>query len=448
MTSDPGADDPEDSGLPRAPIDLVIEPLARFMHVEAASGGVLVFATAAALALANSPLADDFLGIWKTQFGFAFGDFSVKHSLKHWISDGLMAVFFFVIGLEVKRELVIGELRDIRRAALPIAAALGGMVVPAGIYLALQAGEPGARGWGIPMATDIAFVVGCLAVLGSRVPPGLRVLLVSLAIADDIGAILVIALGYTETIHWGALAWGVAGVALIPAMARAGVRSFGVYTVVGAAVWLAFHESGIHATIAGVALGLLTPSSAYLSEGTFSRLVARVQGVLSGEGRSGMSHRAAQLHDFRYATRELVSPLEYLETILHPWVGFAIVPIFALANAGVEIHPSAFREPVAVAVGAALVIGKPLGIVLACWLAVRLGMATLPDGVGWASIVGGGFLAGIGFTMALFISGLALSGPLLDAAKLGILAASAVAALVGFLILFRSLRSAPERSAG
>jgi NhaA family Na+:H+ antiporter len=441
VTTDTGADDSEHTGLPREPIDRVVGPLARFMHIEAASGGVLVVATFAALALANSPLADGFLGIWKTQVGFVFGDFAVKHSLKHWVSDGLMAIFFFVIGLEVKRELVIGELREFRRAALPIAAALGGMVVPAGIYLMLQAGEPGEAGWGIPMATDIAFVVGCLAVLGSRVPQGLRVLLLSLAIADDIGAILVIAIGYTETIHWGALACGIAGVALIPGMARVGVRSFWIYTLVGIGVWFAFHQSGIHATIAGVAIGLLTPASAYVSESTFSRVVAGVQSTLSGGEFPQLSHRATHVRDFRSAARELVSPLEYLEALLHPWVGFAIIPIFALANAGVEVHGAAFREPIALAVGAGLVIGKPLGIVLACWLAVRSGLASLPEGVGWASIVGGGFLAGIGFTMALFISGLALSGPLLDAAKVGILAGSAVAAAVGFLILLATLKS-------
>jgi len=318
VTDHASEEDPDDNGLPRKPIDQVMGPLARFMHVEASSGAVLVVATVVALALANSPLADGFLAIWKTQVGFSFGEFAMQHSLKHWISDGLMAVFFFVIGLEVKRELVIGELREFRRAALPIAAALGGMAVPAAIYLALLWGEPGERGWGIPMATDIAFVVGCLAVLGSRVPAGLRVLLVSLAIADDIGAILVIAIGYTETIHWGALAWGVAGVAVIPIMARIGVRSFGVYTLLGAGVWLAFHESGIHATIAGVALGLLTPSSAYVSEGTFSRLTARVQSTLAGEDFTGLTHRAARVRDFRSAAREIVSPLEYLEATLHP----------------------------------------------------------------------------------------------------------------------------------
>jgi NhaA family Na+:H+ antiporter len=205
--------DEQRADLPRAPIDRLAGPLARFLHVEAASGIVLLLFTGAALALANSPLAEGFLGIWKLPLGIEIGDFQIRHSLKHWINDGLMAVFFFVIGLEVKREIVLGELRDVRRAALPIAAAIGGMIVPAAIYLSLQAGQPAERGWGIPMATDIAFVVGCMAVLGSRIPHGLRVLLLSLAIADDIGAILVIAIGYTEAIDWRALAWGVAGIA-------------------------------------------------------------------------------------------------------------------------------------------------------------------------------------------------------------------------------------------
>jgi NhaA family Na+:H+ antiporter len=441
-----GAGDAPPIQLPAQPIHRLVGPLARFMHIEAASGGVLLVATAIALILANSPLASGFLGFWKTSVGFEIGDFAMHHSLKHWINDGLMAVFFFVIGLEVKRELVIGELRDVRRAALPIAAAIGGMIAPAGVYLALQSGQPGAAGWGIPMATDIAFVVGCLAVLGSRVPQGFRVLLLSLAIADDIGAILVIAIGYTETIHWGALALGIAGLGVVPILARVGVRSFGIYILFGTGIWLAFHESGIHATIAGVALGLLTPSNAHISEGTLTRFTERVQHILTGGEFQTLRDRASRVRTYRAATREVVSPLEYLEGLLHPWVGFAIMPVFALANAGVEVHLSAFGDEVALAVAAGLLLGKPLGILSACWLAVRAGVASLPDGVGWASVAGGGFLAGIGFTMALFIGGLALEGEMLDAAKVGILGASAIAAAAGLAILLRSLPASAARS--
>jgi NhaA family Na+:H+ antiporter len=433
-------DDEARVALPEQPIDRLVGPLARFLHVEAASGIVLLLVTAAALALANSPLAEGFLGIWKTPLGFELGDFQMRHSLKHWINDGLMAVFFFVIGLEVKRELAIGELRDARRAALPIAAALGGMVAPAGIYLALQAGQPAEAGWGIPMATDIAFVVGCMAVLGPRIPRALRVLLLSLAIADDIGAILVIAIGYTETIHWGALAWGAAGIAGVSALTRLGVRSFGVYTALGAGVWFAFHESGIHATIAGVIIGLMTPARSYLSESLFGEMLARAAQVLHGGGLEGLSDRAGRVRRLQRATRELISPLEYLENLLHPWVGFVIMPLFAFANAGVPFALADLGDPVALAVGISLVIGKPLGIVAVSALAVRLGLARLPDGVGWGALAGGGALAGIGFTMALFIAGLALDGPDLNAAKVGILAGSALAAVAGVGILRALLR--------
>jgi NhaA family Na+:H+ antiporter len=433
-------DEEQRAELPQAPIDRLAGPFARFLHVEAASGIVLLLFTAAALALANSTLADGFLDIWKIPLGIEVGDFQLRHSLKHWINDGLMAVFFFVIGLEVKREIVLGELRDIRRAALPIAAAIGGMVVPAAIYLSLQAGQPAEAGWGIPMATDIAFVVGCMAVLGSRIPHGLRVLLLSLAIADDIGAILVIAIGYTETIHWGALAWGVAGIAGVSALARLGVRSFGIYTALGAGIWFAFHESGIHATIAGVIIGLMTPARSYLSESLFGQILSRATQVVQGGGFGSLSDRAGRVRRFQRAARELISPVEYLESLLHPWVAFLIMPLFAFANAGVPFQLSDLGDPVAVAVGISLVIGKPLGIVAVSALAVRLGLANLPEGVGWGALAGGGALAGIGFTMALFIAGLALDGAALNAAKVGILAGSAMAAVAGMGVLIALLR--------
>ena len=432
--------DEQRAELPRAPIDRLVGPFTRFLHVEAASGIVLLLFTAAALVLANSTLADEFLGVWEIPLGIEVGDFQLRHSFKHWINDGLMAVFFFVIGLEVKREIVLGELRDLRRAALPIAAAVGGMIVPAGIYLLLQAGQPAERGWGIPMATDIAFVVGCMAVLGSRIPHGLRVLLLSLAIADDIGAILVIAVGYTEAIHWGALAWGAAGIAGVSALARLGVRSFGIYTALGAGIWFAFHESGIHATIAGVIIGLMAPARAYLSEGLFGQMLSRAAQVVQGEGFGGLGDRAGRVRRFRQATREVISPVEYLEGFLHPWVAFLVMPLFAFANAGVPFQLSDLGDPVALAVGISLVIGKPLGIVAVSALAVRLGLATLPEGVGWGALAGGGFLAGIGFTMALFIAGLALDGAALNAAKVGILAGSTLAAIASVAILIAVLR--------
>ncbi len=430
-------EEPEDTQvqLPKEPIHRLVGPLERFLHVEAASGVVLLLCAIAAQILANSPLSEQFLGLWDTRLGFSLGSFEVQHTLKHWINDGLMAVFFFVIGLEVKRELVIGELRDLRTAALPIAAAIGGMVVPAGVYLALQGGEPGQSGWGIPMATDIAFVIGCLAILGNRVPLALRLMLVSLAIADDIGAILVIAIGYTESIDTTALVLGVVGIGVIAVLARVGVRALLVYVVSGSLVWLAFHESGVHATIAGVILGLQTPARSYASGGLISAALDRASHVFHGDGWESASDRATKVRKFRHVVRESISPVEYLEGLLHPWVGFAIMPIFALANAGVPLSLSDFGEPISVAVGAGLVVGKPLGILVFSWIAVRVGLARLPAGVGWGVILAGGFLAGIGFTMALFISGLALEGDALDTAKVGILGASALAGVTGVGLL-------------
>jgi NhaA family Na+:H+ antiporter len=388
------------------PIHRLTVPFQRFLHVEAAGGVVLLAATVTALVLANSSAAESYAAFWKTTVGFEFGSLQFKHSLQHWINDGLMVIFFFVVGLEVKRELVVGELRDMRRAALPIAAALGGMLVPAALYLTTQWGEPGQRGWGIPMATDIAFVVGCMAVMGSRVPRSLRVFLLSLAIADDIGAILVIAIGYTESVDTTSLLLAFVGVAAVVACARVGVRSFAVYTILG----------------------------------VFAEMLERVHDVVHGDWEAE-SHRAEKVQSFQAATRETVPPTEYLEHTLHPWVSFGIMPVFALANAGVAIRVSDLTSPVAIAIMLGLVVGKPVGIFLFSWIAVTLKWARLPEGVGWRLITGGGCLAGIGFTMAIFIAGLAVEGELLADAKVGILGASLVAGLLGLSLIATSSRS-------
>ena len=431
------------AGLPKEPIDAIIDPLRNFLHIESASGIVLLIGAATALILANSPLGEGFLAFWKEPLGFTIGTIQISHSLQHWINDGLMAVFFFVIGLEVKRELVLGELRDMRQAALPIAAAIGGMIVPAGIYLAFQYGAAGERGWGIPMATDIAFVVGCLAILGSRIPTSLRVLLLSLAIADDIGAILVIAIGYTENLNITALIYGIIGIGVVLGMMKVGVRNVAVYFVFMVLVWFAFHESGIHATIAGVIFGLLTPTKGWVSEGGLAMILDNTRHFLHGDGWSGSGQRYVMLRQMERAARKTISPLERFETDLHPWVGFVIMPIFALANAGVTVQFSDFAHPVAIAVGLGLVVGKPLGIVIFSWLAVRIGLARMPEGFGWGVITGGGFLAGVGFTMAIFIANLALSEELLEAAKVGILVGSLVSAIAGMSLLVTLL---PERA--
>ncbi|NNL66665.1 MAG: Na+/H+ antiporter NhaA, partial [Myxococcales bacterium] len=310
--------------LPSEPIHRVTQPMGRFLHVEAASGVVLLAAAVLAFAAANSGLSEAFLGFWKTKIGVDVGGFVMSHTLKHWVSDGLMAIFFFVVGLEVKRELVLGELRSVRQAALPIAAAIGGMAVPAAVYLALVDG-PATRGWGIPMATDIAFVVGCLAVLGSRVPQSLRVMLLSLAIADDIGAILVIAIGYTTDLSLAALGLGFAGLGLVLGMRLVGVRAIPVYAVVGTGVWVAFHESGVHATLAGVILGLMTPTGARISDSRLSLMVERAAELWRGDDPSADGPSHALRRRIAHVARESMSPLPRLEKGLHPWSAFLII---------------------------------------------------------------------------------------------------------------------------
>lgn len=429
----------KDASLPKEPIDVFLNPLARFLHVESASGIVLFLATAIALALANSPVGDSFLSFWETKIGFVFGSFEMKLSIQHWINDLLMAVFFFVIGLEVKRELVIGELSDLKRASLPIAAALGGMIAPAAIYLTLQSGSPGESGWGIPMATDIAFVVGCVAILGSRIPNSFRVLILSIAIADDIGAILVIAIGYTAQLDLYALLWGVFGIIAFIGLTKIGVRNTFVFVVVALFVWYQIYSSGIHATIAGVIIGFLTPLESWVSENRLNKIVQNTMKFLQGEGWQSSGERYQMLRQMERATRKSISPLQRFETDLHPWVSFLIMPIFALANAGVVIQTTYFTDPIAIAIIIGLFVGKPVGIFLFSFLSVKIGIAKLPQGISWGVIIGGGFLAGIGFTMALFIAGLALEGTLLDASKVGILVGSVLSAIVGVILLRKLL---------
>ena len=432
--------DLRDPNLPREPVDRLTGPLVKFLHIEAAGGIVLLVFALAALILANSPWSEGFLAIWKTPLGFSVGSFEMTHSLKHWINDGLMTIFFFVVGLEVKREMVLGELRDPRQAVLPVAAAIGGMVCPALLYLALEPSGPGARGWGIPMATDIAFLVGCVALLGPRVPRQLRVMLLSLAIVDDIGAILVIAIGYTDHLNMAALGMGFMGVLLVVVAQRIGVRSVPVYGIIGIGVWFAFHESGIHATLVGVIMGLLTPARSWVSHGGITEIIERTGHLVQGEGFKTDSELRQLMKTVTVGSREAISPLVRLETGLHPWVGFVIMPLFAFANAGVVFSSESIMTPVAMAVMAGLVIGKPLGIVVFSWLAVRSGRARLPAGVTWPMLTAGGCLAGIGFTMALFIADLALDAPYLDPAKTGILLASGLSAVIGMLALRWTIR--------
>jgi Na+:H+ antiporter, NhaA family len=411
---------------------LVARPLARFLHVEAAGGILLLAATIVALVWANSPWQHAYHDLWSTEAALHIGTFDVTEDLRHWVNDGLMAVFFFVVGLEIKRELVTGDLSDRRDALLPAVAALGGMVVPALIYAAVNIGGEGAHGWGVPMATDIAFAVGVLALLGDRVPASAKVLLLALAIVDDIGAIVVIAVVYTDTIAFAWLATAIAGVALMIGLRRLQVWYLPVYLALGAGVWLCTLQSGVHATIAGVAVGLLTPARPLLSEPEAETIADRLS--------TDTAVTAAEVRDISFELRESVSVAERIEERLHPWSSYVIVPLFALANAGVALSWSGLADAagsaVSIGVVAGLVIGKPLGIVLAVGLLVRSGKGRLPDDLAWRHVVGLGALAGIGFTVSLFISGLAYdhAGEATDAA-LGVLAASVLAAVAGTLIL-------------
>jgi NhaA family Na+:H+ antiporter len=427
---------PDRPPLPRGPIHKLAGPIQRFLEVESASGIVLVVCTAVAMAVANSPLADGFHRFWETHLRVGVGPFALDEPLHFWVNDALMALFFFVVGLEIKRELVAGELSTFQKATLPVVAALGGMLVPAGIYLALQWGKPGERGWGIPMATDIAFVVGVLALFGPRVPFGLKIFLLSLAIADDVGSILVIAAVYSGRPDWVALGAAAAGLGLVYGLTRLRVRTVGVYVLVGAAVWLAVLRSGVHPTIAGVLLGLMTPARAWVGPAVLRDAVADVL------KRATDGDREVEADDFRrleFAARESVAPLDRLMHVLHPWVGFVVMPLFALANAGVEVRPARLTDPIALAVALGLVLGKPVGIVGFSFLAVRLGLAQLPTGVTWRALAGAGCLGGIGFTMSLFIAGLGLGLEYLDAGKVGILTGSLVSAILGSVVLLLGL---------
>ena len=427
--------DAELAQLPKALLDRLTKPFAEFLRIEAASSALLLSFTVAAVVLSNSPWAHPFLSVWETQVGLQLGQLEFGRSLRDWINDGLMTLFFFLVALELKRELVLGELGNPRMAALSLAGALGGMLVPAALYLALQSGQSGERGWGIVMATDTAFVMGCLALLGSRIPQSLRVFMLSLAIADDIGAILVVATGYSGQINWGALAFGVLGVAIVRAMASLGFRSFPLYFLVGGFIWLAVDASGIHATVTGVILGLMTPARRWVSDERLYAILDRVVAHPSDNHASGQTKDRQTLQLAEIAARETLSPIERLEIALHPWVGFVIMPVFAFANAGVPLTLSEPVSSVTMAVFAGFVLGKPIGVLTFSWLAVRLGIATRPSDLSWGLLAGGGLLAGIGFTMALFISNLAFGQGLIDAAKMGIFLASVVSAAAGVALL-------------
>ncbi|SEQ97611.1 sodium/proton antiporter, NhaA family [Solimonas aquatica] len=424
------------------PVDRLTKPLARFVQIETAGGGALLLATFTALLLSNSPWAEAFARIWETPAGLHIGSLDFARSLKEWINDAAMTLFFFLVALELKRELVLGELRDPRVAALSIAGALGGMTVPALLYLALQWQQPGERAWGVVMATDTAFVIGCLALLGSRIPHSLRVFMLSLAIVDDVGAILVVAIGYSGPIVWSALGLAVLGFAGVRLMGRIGIRGFAQYFLIGGLIWLAMDASGIHATITGVILGLMTPARRWVSDDRLYAILDKVVAHPAGEASSEDTKDRSTLQLAEIASRETLSPVERLEIGLHTWVVFIVMPLFALANAGMPLPVTGFVPGLTLAVFLGFVIGKPLGILLFTWLALASGLATRADDLSWRLLAGGGLLAGIGFTMALFITQLALGDALIGSAKLGILLASIASGLAGLAVLAGASRQA------
>jgi NhaA family Na+:H+ antiporter len=429
---------------------------ARFFHSEASGSVLLLLFTLLALAWANSPWADLYERMLHVKLGVVVGRWSFAMSAEHWVNDGLMALFFFVVGLEIKRELVVGQLSSFRSALLPVAAALGGLVAPAIIYSALNAGGPGAPGWGVPMATDIAFSLGVLALVGPRVPVGLKVFLTALAIADDLGAVLVIALFYTAHVNGLALAIAAVLLALLWVAPRIGVRRFGVYGLLALGVWAAMLASGIHATVAGVLVAMTVPVKAAIEPGAFlsvvrDRLASLESGPLTRASMVGDRQQMEALEVVGQATLDFLPAGFAIERYLHPVTAFTVLPIFALFNAGIRIDGSireAIVRPVSLGIFLGLVFGKQLGITLVSWIAVKTRRAELPAGVTLAQIYGASILGGIGFTMSIFVAGLAFpEGPLLATAKLGILAASAVAGLLGFatlkLIVGRGKAQAP-----
>jgi len=388
------------------PVARLVRTFQEFARLEASGGILLIGCMVMALAWANSPWTGSYFHLWHTDPTFGVAGSHLSKSLHFWINDGLMALFFLLVGLEIKRETLVGELASFRKAALPIAAALGGMIVPAVFYLLFNRGGPGAAGWGIPMATDIAFALGVLALLGDRAPMSLKVFLAALAIADDIGAVLVIAFFYTAQISWISLGVGGLIFAALIAANRTGLRHPLIYIVLGIGLWIAFLQSGIHATVAGVLLAITIPARQKLNS---------------------------------------ESPMLRFEHALLPWNKYLIMPVFALANAGVVLGGGAARslvDPISLGVICGLVLGKPIGIVLFSWLATRCGIATMLDGISWRQIVGVGLLGGIGFTMSLFIANLAFGdAPALETAKVAILAASVLAGAVGTVVLRIRVRS-------
>jgi Na+:H+ antiporter, NhaA family len=429
--------------MTKAPIDTLLKPVNRFIKNES-TGGIILFVSALiALVWANSPWAYAYHHLWEHEFNIGFPGFMISKSFHHWINDGLMAMFFFVIGLELKREIIAGELSEPRQAILPIAAAIGGMLTPALIYIAVNRQVPELQGWGIPMATDIAFALGVLALLGKRIPLSLKIFITALAIADDLGAVLVIALFYTSHISFINLSIGVGFLAVLMGANLLGIRNATFYGTIGIfGVWLAFMLSGVHATIAGVLAALTIPARTKIDEIDFTKkLKAYTNEFLQIPPNDITLLEREQVHvieKIKDLTKAADTPLQRLEHGLHGLVALVVMPLFALANAGITLQAESFTQIQSVTLGTflGLLVGKFIGITGFSWLMVKLKWTSLPVDMQWNHIIGAGFLAGIGFTMSLFVANLAFeTTELINQAKLGILAASLIAGLLGYLIL-------------
>lgn len=425
------------------PIDRILKPVTVFARHRLAGAGLLMLATAVALIWANSPWRESYHHLLELEGGVQFAGTSLTKSLHHWINDGLMGVFFFLVGLEIKREVLVGELSSLRKASLPAIAALGGIVVPALIYVAFNHSGPAARGWGIPMATDIAFALGVLALLGDRVPVGLKVFLTALAIVDDIGAVLVVAVFYSSDISLVALGVGMVCAAVSVVLNLLGARNPVVFLLVGVVAWLGFLESGVHATVAAILMAFTIPTRTRIDGGDFlarmQLLVGRIESDVPVDTKMNTPAQQHLFDEINETVDFASAPLQRIETALHAPVTFLVLPVFAFANAGVTLSggiAGSVGSPLVLGIVTGLVVGKMFGITTFAWLAVKLGLADLPTGVTWKQVLGVGALGGIGFTMALFIAELAfVDVAMVEAAKLGVLLASAVAALIGFLII-------------
>jgi Na+:H+ antiporter, NhaA family len=441
------SDDPHPSRTEKLAIEVLMSPFMSFAKMEAASGILLMASTIAALVWANSAWAGSYHAIWNKQVLIGFGRFALTETSHEWINDGLMAIFFFLVGLEIKREVLIGELSSLRQAAFPLVAAIGGAVVPALFYLFVAHGGDTQKGWAIPMATDIAFVLGVLAILGNRIPVSLKIFVTALAIADDLIAVLVIAIFYTDRIQLISLVLGLAGVVLCFGANLLGVRKPAIYAIIGIFVWYAVLKSGVHATVAGVLLAFTIPARTYVDRESFlNRSRWLIDRFEAGPPHSSEAHSAVHMLESQL---ELVqSPLHRIEHSLHPWVSFLIMPLFAFANSGVRILgnvTAATRHPVTLGIVLGLFLGKPLGIWLFARGSAKLRLAAVPAGLTWRALFGAAWLSGIGFTMSLFIATLAFGeGALLDMSKIGILAASLGSGVCASIFLLRQAATMPS----